>query len=83
MQTTVGLYLLRACGLRPIWYGTAPELSGQYVGQTEEKIAALFRACQDTPNLICCIVIDEVDTLTAKRTSVRCHEAASPTKQVC
>ena len=68
-KTMMARLIMREAGVRPIWFGTAPELSNKWVGDTEKQIQSLFGESRKTPNLLCCVVIDEIDTLTAKRTS--------------
>jgi SpoVK/Ycf46/Vps4 family AAA+-type ATPase len=68
-KTTLIKMVLEGVGVRPIWFGTAPELSAKWVGDTEKQIKRLFDQAHATPNLLCCVVIDEIDTLTARRSS--------------
>ncbi len=66
-KTVMARTLLPECGFRPIWYGAAPELSSRWIGETETKIQELFARCHETPGVPCFIAIDEIDTLTGKR----------------
>jgi len=68
-KSTLARLLLERVDMRPIWFGTAPELSRRYVGETEKELKTLFDKALTTPNLQCCVVIDDIDTLTARRTA--------------
>lgn len=68
-KTTVALEaLLRMDGVRPLWFGTSPELNSPFFGGTEKQLLRLYNLSRATPNVLCVIVIDEIDTLVGKRT---------------
>eukprot|EP00944_MAST-04C_sp_MAST-4C-sp1_P002131 g2131.t1 len=73
-KSTVSNFLLEVkdkgnlIGMCPIWFGTASELKRPYMGQTEKEIMARFECLKMVPHLLCCVAIDEIDTLTKKRT---------------
>ena len=69
-KTSLARAVLDHSGVRTIWCGTASELSSKWFGETEKRLKALFEASQQTPNLLCAIVIDEIDSVVPKRGTV-------------
>ena len=63
--------MLENLGMHPIWFGTASELKRPYLGETEKELISRFNCSKKLPHLLCCIVIDEIDTLTKRRTCLR------------
>jgi hypothetical protein len=66
-KTKLTSSLLPRAGVRILWYGTGSQLNSKWVGETEQALIQHFEACHETPNILCALVIDEIDTLTGKR----------------
>jgi SpoVK/Ycf46/Vps4 family AAA+-type ATPase len=58
---------IECVGAHPLWFGTVAELKRPYIGQTEKVIKNIVNQCKKLPHLLCCLVIDEIDTLCSKR----------------
>ena len=66
-KSTVARAILKHAGVRPLWCGTASELSCKYIGETERKLRTIISACRQTPRLLCSVQIDEIDALVPRR----------------
>lgn len=70
-KTILSRNIIDHSGVLPIRYLSAPELNSRYYGDEEKATISLFNVGKRYPHALCCIVIDEIDTLTAKRTALR------------
>lgn len=61
--------LFENSGIRCIWKGSAPELNRTYVGQTEQELKHFARDAASTPQCLCALIIDELDSLCRSRAS--------------
>src|SRR6185369_14779891 len=68
-KTTFAKTILLHAGVRPLFVGTASELNSKWFGETERKLKELFASSAETPNLLCAIVLDEIDNVVPRRGS--------------
>ncbi|KAI3662114.1 hypothetical protein MP638_005562 [Amoeboaphelidium occidentale] len=66
-KSTITRGIIEKCGVHPVWFGTVAELKRPYVGETKAVIKKLVNRCKLFPHLLCCLVMDEIDTLAPKR----------------
>jgi hypothetical protein len=66
-KSSISRDILASTGFHPLWFGTVAELKRPYIGETEKAIKRILDRCKLFPHLLCCLVIDEIDTLAPKR----------------
>jgi len=68
-KTTTVRKLLKEVGVFVIYVGSAAELKRPYIGETEKLIKFLFDQCNNHPELLCAVFLDEIDNITESRSS--------------
>eukprot|EP01125_Pyxidicula_operculata_P004480 TRINITY_DN1697_c0_g1_i1.p1 TRINITY_DN1697_c0_g1~~TRINITY_DN1697_c0_g1_i1.p1 ORF type:complete len:752 (+),score=53.28 TRINITY_DN1697_c0_g1_i1:329-2584(+) len=77
-KTRICEELTRLCGFFEVVEPLASsDMNRPHVGETEEVLRALFNRANKMPHLICCIAIDEIDSLTPKRSQKVSEHAIS------
>jgi AAA+ superfamily predicted ATPase len=76
-------FLMQKTGVCPVWFGTLAELKRPHVGETEAQIRNLLARCREFPHLLCCIGIEEIDSMTPDRDQVGCFRLLRSLAEHC